>query len=539
MTHLSPPGPLSERLGSLRVGYLGHVAQRWLGWRVQDIGIGSDWEPAEEAEHWIDVLVIDSGTSEARGPVLRRIVADARSAGVRTVGFLTDGNDRGLAGVTDITVAPVGGNGLAADVRVAPLVDLDRVSPIGGVRDIERGPLVALRSGGRAAARRTARSFERMLDLELAGYTGSEWLLSLGDLGKSPDIAPILNDLRSAWGVVDDTSLHAAPEARARYLAQLAVAGIPFRLTDDAPELIGAWIGDELVAASAGPIEHLFDADDRERLSVAQRRIALRRFTDWARWEDLTDLLDVRLRPRPTISAILATNRPEQLAHAAQQIANQNYEPLEPIFVLHGDGFGDDAARLVADRCPNARSIHVGHEVAFGSALNAGADLATGELITKMDDDDWYGADHLWDLVHAMEYSGAELIAKAAEWVYLSELDITMRRFNSGAESYTATMAGGTMMMRRSDFDAVGRFRRARRHIDLGLINDVRRLGGETYRTHGFGYLLNRNASGHTWDIGVDYFLEQSTTQIRGRSEYAPLVHIGSPAPSTHPGHQP
>lgn len=528
MTDLSRPGPLSERLGSLRVGYLGHVAQGWLGWKVQDIGVGSDWEPAEEAERWIDVLVIDSGTSEASSRELRRIAADARAAGVRTVGFLTAGDDRELADITDLTVAPVGGKGLAADAYVAPRVDLDRVSPIGGVRDIDRGPLVALGSGRRGAGRRTTRSFERMLDLELAGHTGSEWLLSLGDLGARPNIAPILDDLRSAWGVVDDTSLHAAPEPRASYLAQLAVAGIPFRLADGDPRMIGAWIGNELADVSSGPIEHLFDPDERERLSVAQRRIALRRFTDWDRWEDLTDLLDVRLPPRPTISAILATNRPEQLAHAAEQVANQNYEPVEPIFVLHGDGFGDDASRIIDERCPNARTVRVEQHEAFGSALNAGADLATGELITKMDDDDWYGADHLWDLVHAMEYSGAELIAKAAEWVYLSELDITMRRFSFGAESYTATMAGGTMMMRRSDFDAVGRFRRARRHIDLGLINDVGRLGGETYRTHGFGYLLNRNASGHTWDIGVDYFLEQSTTQIRGRSEHAPLVHQGS-----------
>ncbi len=82
--------------------------------------------------------------------------------------------------------------------------------------------------------------------------------------------------------------------------------------------------------------------------------------------------------------------------------------------------------------------------------------LAEGELVTKWDDDDWYGPHHLEDLIDALRYSGADLVGKAAEFVRLEQLDLTIRRFRLGAESYSSTIAGGTLLLRRSSLESVG-----------------------------------------------------------------------------------
>lgn len=537
MTNLRRPGPLSERLGSLRVGYLGvDAADAWLGSRVRRVEIDSDWEPAVEAEHWIDILVVGCDTDDWADTDTRRIVNDARAVDIRTVGFLSERSDAALSGLVDITIAPTADPGSGADVQLPQLVDLDRVSPLGGVPRIGTGPLLAFRSRRRRPGRGTHRSVARLLAEAAAGRIGAPRTLVMEDLAHPPDIRSRMDTLRNAWGVVDHDSLHASERTRAQFLAQLSIAGIPFRLLDESPDALDTFIGTDLREAASGPVNDLFDPDERERISVGQRRIALRRFTDWGRWEEIARLLDLPMRANPLVSAIVATNRPEQLEHILHQINLQSYQPVEPVFVLHGDGFGDEATRLITARCPGALSIRIDESRSLGEALNAGVELAGGDLVTKMDDDDWYGVEHVWDLVHAMEYSGAELVGKAAEWVYLAELDLTMRRFATGAESDSATLAGGTMMMRRSDILSVGGFRRARRHVDLGLIEDVKRFGGRTYRTHGSGYLLNRRSTGHTWDIGVDYFLEQSTTQIRGLSCRAPLLPAGCSPASANSG---
>ena len=59
----------------------------------------------------------------------------------------------------------------------------------------------------------------------------------------------------------------------------------------------------------------------------------------------------------------------------------------------------------------------------LGAVLAAATAAAAGPLLAKMDDDDVYGAEHLWDLVLAHEYSGAALVGKFPATVYLARSD--------------------------------------------------------------------------------------------------------------------
>jgi hypothetical protein len=138
-------------------------------------------------------------------------------------------------------------------------------------------------------------------------------------------------------------------------------------------------------------------------------------------------------------------------------------------------------------------------------------------LVTKWDDDDWYGPQHVLDLALAHDYSGAEVVGKAAEFVYLESCDTTIRRMSTGAESYSATIAGGTLLMSRSWLDDLGGWPDVRTAVDRHLLTASERAGGSTYRTHGFQYVLRRRADGdHTWASADDYFLAAATQRRAG-----------------------
>ena len=184
--------------------------------------------------------------------------------------------------------------------------------------------------------------------------------------------------------------------------------------------------------------------------------------------------------------------------------------------VLHGDRFPSDTEEGLEQLVEGPLTVvRVSSTATLGDALNAGTDAASGELITKMDDDDWYGPEHLWDLVSAAEYSGAELVAKGAEFVYLEQLDLTIRRFVGRAESSNRTVAGGTLTISRRNLEALGGWRPLAHGVDTALVADVERAGGRVFRTHGFGYIYRRHGA-QTWVKGVDYFLRQSKGQWRG-----------------------
>ena len=221
--------------------------------------------------------------------------------------------------------------------------------------------------------------------------------------------------------------------------------------------------------------------------------------------------------PTRTISVLLATNRPVHLEHTLRSIARQSVRMHEVLIGMHGPGWSESDADIAREILGDAVRIdHFDESLPLGAVLQALADRVSGELVTKWDDDDWYGVHHLEDLVGALEDSGADLVGKAAEFVRLESMDLTIRRFAQGAEQYSSTLAGGTLLMRTSTLRDVGGWAAVPRHVDRRLIEAVQRSGGLVYRTHGFEYLLRRSGSGHTWSADDQYFLGQASEVLAG-----------------------
>lgn len=322
--------------------------------------------------------------------------------------------------------------------------------------------------------------------------------------------------LASLRGAIDHPDLHATTAGRAAWLVEAAARGVP-------TVTVGP-LGDRLhlapplrAALQDARVADLDEVDRRELLSTRQRRAALRHHGAPEVCRALATDAGLPVTPLPTVSVVLATNQPEHLRDAVRRIDRQSYPEVEIVVALHGDGFPERTARTL--RRLTRRPLEVvaaPSSATLGEVLNLATGAASGELLAKMDDDDLYDVDHLLDLTDALRYSGATLVGKGSEFVYLAELDTTIRRFPTGAESANRNLAGGTLLLGRGDLAEAGGWQRARRAVDQRLIDDVLRTGGRVHRTHGFGFVLNRHDAGHTWEVSVDYFLRQAVTQWRG-----------------------
>ena len=113
----------------------------------------------------------------------------------------------------------------------------------------------------------------------------------------------------------------------------------------------------------------------------------------------------------------------------------------------------------------------------LGAVLAAATAAATGPLLAKMDDDDVYGPEHLWDLVLAHDYSRAVLVGKFPATVYLARSDRTLRQRRVPGETWSQAITGGTMLLARADLERAGGWRPMRRHVDRALVEDVLRVG--------------------------------------------------------------
>ncbi|MFM8350165.1 MAG: hypothetical protein ACKN9D_03775 [Actinomycetales bacterium] len=210
----------------------------------------------------------------------------------------------------------------------------------------------------------------------------------------------------------------------------------------------------------------------------------------------------------PSVTAIMLTHRMDHLDRIATQLGRLEYPNLEILIALHGLVLTRQQQQRImtaAGRCgAQVRVSTLDAGLAFGAAMQQACQLAEGELLTKVDDDDWYAPSHIWDLVIARTYSGAQVVGKALDWIVLDSE--TVLRPVYPAERYALFVAGGTILISAADLQQVGGWRPVPRSIDRALLEQIRQSGGLVYRTHGLGYLYSRRGSDHTARVSDAHF---------------------------------
>ncbi len=444
----------------------------------------------------------------ARYPLGAEIVAAGREASAvfaassRVAAHVGDDGDHHV----DVVVADSAKAGEAA-LRGAPVERRPAVAVLAGMAPLARvqafNPEAVNPIGWSAGSEPEPASVRSLLSLA----RGSIFSLWLG--------GELLAELRAPHHLTDSAADYRDAVQRAGALAALAGAGVVVRI--DAP--------DPQLAETLGPALHdLMASDDvagadahrREQLSIEMRRCALRDHSLRSRARQVLSAAGVSARP-PEVSILAPTRRPDRVADVISTAARQTYPRLELVLALHGDGFDSDAEieELAGELGHPLQIVRVDSTENLGGVLRAAAEAAGGSLLTKMDDDDYYGAEHLWDLVLAHEYSRAELIGKSAEYVYLERLNTTVRDQNRQrfSERYIpfVGVSGGVLMISRHDLEAAGGWRRVPRRVDIALAHDVTLAGGRIYWTHGAGYLRVRHGDEHTWNVEDSHFLGRAS----------------------------
>ena len=335
------------------------------------------------------------------------------------------------------------------------------------------------------------------------------------------DLKP-MKDLRRFHHVRDSAAYHDHTLLRAGTLAALAATGLPIRIADRNPNpLLRRCLGADLFDLMAGDRIRRADSHEREQLSIAMRRLALKEHSLRARARQHLTAAGIPAA-LPAVSVLLPTRRPGRLFTAIEAVSRQTYPRLELVLALHGHGFDTDAEILCRANCLGfpVQIVRVDAAHPLGAVLNAAFAASSGRLLTKFDDDDYYGSEHVWDLVLAHEYAQAELVAKAAEYVYLSELGKTIReqKRQEQTESYIryAGVSGGVLMISRHALSTVGGWRRVPRSVDIALAQDVKKLEGRIYWTHGSGYMRVRHTGRHTWVMPDSHFMGRASEMRDG-----------------------
>lgn len=207
----------------------------------------------------------------------------------------------------------------------------------------------------------------------------------------------------------------------------------------------------------------------------------------------------------PSMSVILATRRPEMLPGILEQMAEQDHPNVEIVIGCHGFSAPDPGLWSPRVRDRVGPVLELDSSVVFGDVLARLSEAASGDLVSKVDDDDLYGRHHLADVMMAWVYSDAQLVGRKMALIRDEETDtlIVRRLFR---ESYRSKVAGGSSTIARHDLASIGGWRPQARSIERGLWTRLQDAGALLYACSGPGYVYVRHSQGHTWSVPLDHF---------------------------------
>lgn len=206
------------------------------------------------------------------------------------------------------------------------------------------------------------------------------------------------------------------------------------------------------------------------------------RFVHYPQWKGIASLSN-------QLPVKVAFVGDEYLGHILDYLTAQQGVNICPIIGTHG---------FSAPETARQRAAALGIEV---------------EYVTKMDDDDLYGPYYLSEALHALQYSGAEMVGKHSRFIYLGNRDLTVLRFANKENRFSNFISGSTIFTRERTFKTI-KFAEKRCGEDSDLLRRLLRQGGRIYSTSRLGFVLVRDGSqgsaDHTHQADSTEFIKAS-----------------------------
>ncbi|GAA1340877.1 glycosyltransferase family protein [Arthrobacter roseus] len=222
----------------------------------------------------------------------------------------------------------------------------------------------------------------------------------------------------------------------------------------------------------------------------------------------------------PPVSVVVATRRPDQLTNIFENVGRQTHRNVELIVLSHGYENDNKEFFRLADKYGIEHSVNMSAatDVSLGECLNSLVATSSSAVVTKMDDDDYYGPHYLEDQLHAMNYSRADIVGKQAHYMYLESLDASILRFAHREHCFTSMVMGPTLMASRELLSDLG-FADLGSGEDSDLLRRAVRDGASVYAADRFSFYQRRKAAGHTWSVGDHELLATGEYLFRGSPE--------------------
>ena len=335
----------------------------------------------------------------------------------------------------------------------------------------------------------------------------------------------MLSAYRSFRIFLNVNSVTSSPSMCARRIFEIAASGTPVVSTESAalrnffaPEEVPTVASEDEAEMTLRALlnSNLF----RRRTAQLSLRRVWQEHTYRHRAQVLLEQLGLSepITKTPTVSIICSTNRDRKLSHLLEQVSAQTLVPIELCVLGHGIEIDEDfQARARALNITSVKILHRLSSESLGSCLNALVESASGDIIAKFDDDDYYLPNYLLDQTNTLINMNADLVGKGSIYFYLPSFNVIARRWKHQEHIWRNFVAGATFVGWRKTFVDTP-FADRTQGEDSDFLAQLERKGKKIYSSDSFNYLCIRGNTTHTWAISETEILANSEIETIGKN---------------------
>lgn len=221
------------------------------------------------------------------------------------------------------------------------------------------------------------------------------------------------------------------------------------------------------------------------------------------------------------ISMVCSSNRINNYKLILDNFNRQKYKNKELVIIYNIDKCDELEKIIDIGISENIIIKQVDEKISLGSCLNIGIELCSGEIISKIDDDDFYGSNYLTDMYYSMLISNADLVGKCACFIYsLENKQLWIKSFYINYENYTYQankinfICGPTLFFKKHVW-LKSKFRDINVSEDSCFINDAKENNFTIYASDIFNFCqIRTNLENHTWKCEWKKILGKKSIKI-------------------------
>jgi spore maturation protein CgeB len=195
--------------------------------------------------------------------------------------------------------------------------------------------------------------------------------------------------------------------------------------------------------------ELLKDKEIRDRLSLLGQREVFNRHTYTHRLESIFDFagLPYKKRALPQVMIIATISKGSTIKHIINNFSRQKYPHKELVLFLNDQEISQEEWQKTNDN--NVKVLRLDEKGDMGKHANYLLDKSDYEYIARFDENAYYAADFLSDLMFAFKYTDASVVGKASYYT-CNDADNFLHVKNEGREnSYTDSLCKSTVIVKK------------------------------------------------------------------------------------------